>query len=219
MSFLYKKHNPKSLKEHHDVKETEDTAILYALIKQSIEDQGQKENHDKDNISDQKIDNIAEKSHIDFEELASSQADMDSILKKFLKIFLRNKKKQTNKNLNNIDVSSNLNNDIAPSLGNEANSSSSLSKAEQEKKTSFIKVISNLIFRNQITKQQLNSNSNIKDNQLDNKLSNKEKDKMIKDEHIKQLADAINNIGESSKKGRWVKSLSDSHVQDKGRGV
>ena len=227
MSFEYKEQNHKFLTKHNDTKETDDATILYEMIKQSIEDKSQKENHNKDNISDQKkIDNIAEKSNIDFEELASSQADLSSILKKFLNKFKKNKKTKIKQNINDPQTSSNLNNDIAPSLGNEVNSSSSLSKSEQKKKTNFIKYISNLIFRNQITKQQVNTQLSDKKNQPYNKLSSKDKDKIIKDEHIKQLADAINNVGENSKKGRWVQSLSDTHIQNKdthiqnkGRGV
>ena len=121
---------------------------------------------------------------------------------------------------------SHLNNDLAPSLGNESISESSLSKEEVKKKKSLMNTITNILRRNYVLRSQVQQESkNLKDvsvkdlnndgrvDQMDMSLN---KSKKINKEHVQQLADAINDIGESNKKGRWAETLSDTHVQAKG---
>jgi len=140
----------------------------------------------------------------------------DPLLKKLLeRLRLRKKKK---KSLNY------LNNDLAPDLGNEGLSTTSMSKAEMKKKAGVLKNISSRLFqafrRNPALKSEiqdagkdLKDKVDMNDMDRDGVADNVEQQQEHKEQHIRQLADAINDIGEHSKKGRWADGLSDTNVK------
>lgn len=228
--FFKKRHHKKQYESNSPLKTDnykgnilEDDTDLQERTKQSIESQ---DTSDMSNVSDSNRNEENQRARtIDIEDSDLSE-DIDNIdinapLKRLLKQIKHYLKRKTRKK-----PASHLNNDLAPSLGNESISESSLSKEEVKKKKSLMNTITNILRRNYVLRSQVQQESkNLKDvsvkdlnndgrvDQMDMSLN---KSKKINKEHVQQLADAINDIGESNKKGRWAETLSDTHVQAKG---
>ena len=179
-------------------------AILYNKIKQSIEsDQIKSQFDDKD---EEKLAKISDNAQFDIEDLASSKSDIAEILKKFLLFFLKNKQSE--------EVTTNLESENQQELPVNKAQIIQKNKDKIHNQKRYIENISNLLFKAQNNQKFIKEGKN---NQIvKNNLAKKQQD-MIRKEHIKQLADAINDIGDAPKKGRWVEGLSDSHVEKKGR--
>ena len=201
----------------------EDESNLQEKTKQSIESQDQQDN----NFSNVEEASFDEMNHMEMSDLSEEIEDLDvgSQLKRLLKKIKNSIKRKKKKKF-----SSEINNDRAPSLGNEALTESSLSESEVKKRRSILSSISNAIIRNASLRSQIRKESkNLQDvsmqdvnkdgivNQSDISL---EKSAKIEKEHMQQLADAINDIGESEKKGRWADSISDTSIKaKKGGGI
>ena len=224
--FLKKTHKKQEYKSNSPLKKTdfrgnilEDESNLQSRTKQSIES---KENEDInvsagiENSTEEHLD-VDQDNDIEYSDLSEEidNIDVGSPLKKLLKSLkqsLKKKKKQ--------QVTSFLNNDRAPSLGNEGMSESTLSKSEQKKKKSILSSISNAIIRNKALRNEIRKEAqNLKDVSV-SEINEQgiQKSSQIKQEHTQQLADAINDIGESNKKGRWADALSDSNIKSKSGG-
>ena len=159
------------------------------------------------------------------EEVANMAGDGEDLendpkLKKFLKKLLSLIKKKKKKSI------SNLNTDLAPSLGNDSMTESSLTKGELKKKRRLIKSLSMILTKNATLRAQLREEakkmSDVKMQDLDHDGIKQdvgiEKASVVKKEHIKQFADAVNDLGQSEKKGRWAEAFSDSHIKGGGKG-
>jgi hypothetical protein len=176
--------------------------ILYVKIKQSIEND-QLRNDDKDQ---EKLEKNSDNVQFDIEDLASTKFDIAEVFKKFLLFFLKNKQEKDLETDTEVEKQQELSVKKAQIIQKNKD------KIDNQKR--YIENISNLLFKAQ------NNQKFIKEGQsnhiVKNNLAKKQQD-MIRKEHIKQLADAINDIGDAPKKGRWVEALSDSHTEKKGR--
>jgi hypothetical protein len=128
-----------------------------------------------------------------------------------------------------------INNDRAPSLGNEGMSESSLSAGEIKKRHNIINYITSSLlssFRKASVQNvrptrsgsALDGPPDINDINRDGRVDTQEKgsgqQRQGREEFTQKYADAINNLGENKHKGKWVpKALQDSHIKgDEGRG-
>lgn len=184
----------------------EDDSNLEERTKQSIESKDQDINSEQDE-------------NLEFSDLSEEidELNIGSPLKKFFKKLqniVKKKKKQK--------FVSYINNDRAPSLDNEVISDSSLSKSEVKKRKSILASMSNIFMRNKSLRLQVREESNKLKGLSVNDISQDEaamnKIAKIRQEHTEQLADARNDLGESSKKGRWADALSDSNIKEKKEG-
>ena len=192
--------------------------------KQSIEGESQDNNATENIEENNDVESTLEnQNHLEFSDLSEELDDVDvsSPLKRFLRKLLNSIKKKKVKKSNNY-----INNDLAPSLGNQGLGESSLTKEEKKRKLSLIGSISNLLAQNASLRTQLRYEAknlrdagvkgegikDVRDIDGDGKVSSAEKSNPIKEEHVRQRADAINDIGTKKPKG-WVKAVADSTVK------
>lgn len=219
---MSKKHNREDLKKTYVSKKVTDKKNIkrtyladdsdnVELHKQDIEDIDVSEDNPLEAESlnkeeEQELSNISE----DDLEKEADESKLKKLLKKIG--FLKPKRKK-NKELNY------YNNDLSPSLGNEGLGTSSMSEQDiRKKKVLFSTIGANLLkafkrnpnFRTEISKvsSELNDVSIVGEEiTTDTNLKNQSEHR---EEHIKQLAHAINDIGMSDSTGEWAKHLSDS---------
>ncbi len=183
----------------------------------NLEAQQNQQSHnqqDLDNAQDA-LDDIAP------EDMAEQQ---DPLLKQLLKALgdkIKKKKKQKKDSTHHVD------NDLAPSLGQEVIGTSNVTREESKRRKSVIESFRSFLSVDRALRAQIvNEGSklrnagvnNARDLNNDGVVDGKDSAVNVKNEHRIQIADAINDIGEHSAKGRWADGLSDVNKQGKGGG-
>jgi len=123
---IYKKSFEK--KETKEINQIEDDTNFLEKTKQEIEGKQSKDEKESEEISANEEAQLEELSEEDIEK-AKDNKKLKKLLKILFRLIKKQKKKKEKSNATNFQ-----NNDLAPSLGNEGLSNSSLSKAEKKKK-------------------------------------------------------------------------------------